>query len=562
MKELSAAGIQKRRELIRFIITFRWPFRLLIFALALIASVSGLLVPFYQKKFIEALDLMDLFICSVLTLISFMCFQLTIYVGTREALFCQSKLSQFLYEHILNLKFINSNSKDANKTTGEKVALYTTDIPSGTMWLEQSLPYILTTFIPLALTPYFLKRFYSLPYSFSLLIVAIMVSFNLAMAFRQSIFFYRFKILAAERMGLVNEWIQNIKSLKTLSWVIGFEKKILVKRVEETENRIQMVTNGQIMNSFSSTITFWLNLCVLAFLFWRLSEHHTDQIHKSDIFVLLWVMGIFLSRPLRQLPWLFTMMFDAFTSVTRLVNFLKLRNTPSSIKHQQKTSDHSVLEVQKLQLAIDGLPLLKDIDLSIQEGELVALIGPIGCGKSLLLKSILNETPFHAQQLYHAPASYLPQESFIMSASIQDNIAFEYDTTATQKHLHQALEQAEFDIYEDRLPEGLKTEIGERGLNLSGGQKQRLNLARIFFNPQKLLLLDDPFSAVDIGTEQKLIQSLIALKKQKHSLLVTTQRHSFLKHCDRVLYMQEGRILFDGQFKDLEKDKILLEFLQ
>ena len=558
MIDLPASGIQKRRQLIWFIIAYRWPFRLLIFALALMASVAGLLVPFYQKKFVSSLDLMDLFLCSILTLISFMCFQLTIYVGTREALFCQSKLSQFLYEHILNLKFINSNLKDANKSTGEKVALYTTDIPSGTMWLEQSLPYILTTFIPLALTPYFLKRFYSLPYSFSLLIVAIMVSFNLAMAFRQSIFFYRFKILAAERMGLVNEWIQNIKSLKTLNWITGFEKKILVKRVEETENRIQMVTNGQIMNSFSSTITFWLNLCVLVFLL----LHFSDQIHKSDIFVLLWVMGIFLSRPLRQLPWLFTMMFDALTSVSRLVNFLKLRNTKSSVKHSQKTSSASTLEIQKLQLAIDGFPLLKDIDLSLQEGEMVALIGPIGSGKSLLLKSILNETPFHAQQLYHAPASYLPQEPFIMSARIQDNIAFEYDTTATQEHLHHALQQAEFDIYEDRLPAGLKTEIGERGLNLSGGQKQRLNLARIFFNPQKLLLLDDPFSAVDIGTEQKLIQSLLVLKKENHSLLVTTQRHSFLKHCDRVLYMQEGRILFNGLFKDLEKDKILLEFLK
>lgn len=558
MNGLPAAGIERRRDLVWFILSYRWPFRVLIFVLALIASVTGLLVPFYQKEFISTLNFLNLLICSVLTLVSFLCFQLTIYVGAREALFCQSKLARFLYEHILNLKFITSNSKFASKSTGEKVSLYTTDIPSGTMWLEQSLPYILTTFIPLVLTPYFLNTYYNLPYSFSLLIIAIIFIFNLVMAFRQSIFFFRFKILAAQRLGLVNEWIQNIKSLKTLNWITGYEKKILTKRVEETENRIQMVTNGQIMNSFSSSITFWLNLCVLAYVLW----HYYDQIHKSDIFVLLWVMGIFLSRPLRQLPWLFTILFDAYTSVTRLGNFLKLRNTLTSVKQTQQTSDASVLEIKQLQLSIDGLTLLKDIDLTIKEGELVALIGPIGSGKSLLLKSILNETPFRAQQLFHAPASYLPQEPFIMSASIKDNIAFEYETTATTQKLNRSLEQAEFDIYEDRLPNGLETEIGERGINLSGGQKQRLNLARIFFHPQKLLLLDDPFSAVDIGTEQKLIQSLIALKNQGHSLLVTTQRHGFLKHCDRILYIQEGRILFDGHLQDLEKNENLLRFLQ
>ena len=87
-----------------------------------------------------------------------------------------------------------------------------------------------------------------------------------SMAYRQSIYFSRFKILAAERMGLVNEWIQNIKQLKILNWIEGFESRIIIKRKEETHNRIVMVTNGQIMNSFSSTVSFWLNLFCLVFL--------------------------------------------------------------------------------------------------------------------------------------------------------------------------------------------------------------------------------------------------------------------------------------------------------
>ena len=92
--------------------------------------------------------------------------------------------------------------------------------------------------------------------------------------------------------------------------------------------------------------------------------------------------------------------------------------------------------------------------------------------------------------------------------------------------------------------------IGERGLNISGGQKQRLNLARLFYNPLPLFLLDDPFSAVDVGTEKRLIDALFTLRQDGHSFLVITQRYEFLKHCDRVIYIEQGEIKFDGLYRE------------
>jgi ATP-binding cassette subfamily B multidrug efflux pump len=544
--------INTKMDLVLFIFLSRWPYRLLIILLAIASAVCGLFVPFLQKSFVENLLITNMMGAAGLAFISMVCLQLTNYIGTKEALICQSTLANYLYKHILSLK-----SSSSKKTTGEKVALYTTDISSATMWLEQTLPYVLTTFFPLILTPIFLRNLYDLPYSFSFLTLVIMITFNYFLAKRQSVFFYRFKILAGERMGLVNEWIQNIKSLKTLNWIPGFEKKIITKRIEETHNRILMVTNGQIMNSFSASITFWLNLLVLVFIYFTFS----DQVNKADLLVLLWVMGIFLSRPLRQLPWLLTMLFDALTSVNRLFDFYKLYNTENIIQTTTQKDPQSVLEVENLNLTLSGQYLLKNINLKIQRNEIVALIGPVGGGKSLLLQSLLNEASITANHFFSEPASYLPQDPFIMSATIKDNISLNYESTETDESCLAALKKSEFDILRDRLPEGLQTIIGERGLNLSGGQKQRLNLSRIFFNPQKLILLDDPFSAVDIGTEHKLIQSVLDLKKSGHSFLVTTQRYSFLNYCDRVIFIEDGEIKYNGSFNTFKEDKKLSEFL-
>ncbi len=546
-------NFSSKKDLIFYILLQRMPYRLLIIFLALTASITGLLIPILQKEFVATLSLQQLFFATVLTFISFTCFQLTNFFGQKEALIMQGSLAQVLYSHIIKLKALS-----ALKTVGEKVALYTTDVPSSTMWLEQSLPYFLTTVFPLALAPYFLKNYYGLPYMSTLSILCVLVIFNMLMAYRQSIFFFRFKILAGERMGLVNEWLQNIKSLKILNWISSFEEKIIKKRKEETHNRILMVTNGQIMNSFSASITFWLNLFVLIFLYFSMSE----TIHRSDLLMLLWVIGIFLSRPLRQLPWLLTMFFDALTSVSRLFDYLKLQNRPSQITTTNAVIRNSVLEIQNLNLNISSQSILKNINLTILKNETVALIGPVGSGKSLLLKTILNEVEFTATKMYSSQLSYLPQEPFILSATIKDNISLAYDSAESDEACSKALELAEFDILQDRLPEGLNTTLGERGLNLSGGQKQRLNLSRIFFEPKDLILLDDPFSAVDIGTEEKLIQNMTSLKNSGHAFLVTTQRYSFLDYCDRVLFLDAGQIEFNGTVSEFIKIKKYQEFLK
>ncbi|MES2801004.1 MAG: ABC transporter ATP-binding protein [Bdellovibrionota bacterium] len=541
-------NLTSQKDVVNFILFDRLAVRIGIMLLAFFATLAGLAVPYFQRDFMLNLTVAPLLICTLLAFLSFIFTQTTNFLGQREALITQKALAEKLYHHILRLKPLTTS----HRTVGEMVSLYTTDIPSCTMWLEQTIPYALTTAFPLILAPIFLNVVYHIPYSLTISLILAVVAINLMLARKQSGFFYYFKILAGQRMGLVNEWIQNIRGLKSLNWIQGFENKIIKKRIEETNNRISMVTNGQIMNSISSSVTFWLNLAVLYFV----AYIHTELIGQIDLIAVMWVMGVFLAKPLRQLPWFFTLMFDAWTSVRRSGEFFSLKNDPYHIENENTPlkKDESLV-VEDLNLVIQNKVVLKKINLNIKKNEVVALIGPIGSGKSILLKSIMRETPFKAKRLNQLAHSYLPQEPFILSATLTENIILDYHNYPHEAAQHAlkaslALKHAQFDIEHDRISDGLQTIIGERGLNISGGQKQRLNLARLFYNPLPLFLLDDPFSAVDVGTEKKLIEALFALKQQGHSFLVITQRYEFLKHCDRVVYIEQGEIKFDGIYSE------------
>jgi ATP-binding cassette subfamily B multidrug efflux pump len=407
-----------------------------------------------------------------------------------------------------------------------------------------------------------------------LLMMIAITALNTAMAFRQSKFFYRFKQLAGERIALVNEWIQNIRTIRILGWITHFEENIFQKRRSETINRVNMVTNGQAMNSVSSSITFVLNVVTLASLIYY-SKH---RITSGELLALLWIVGVFLTRPFRQMPWFFTFGFDAWTSMQRLEGFLKVRNDTADSRAENPRSEYShaealpgpapeiVLKVKNLDLHIGGKRILSDIDLEVREGEFIAIVGEVGAGKSMLLLSLLGETGARMDSYWvqghdastlnlnelRANFAYVPQEGFIMSASLRENVAFLYDLEPEgDARVEESLRLAQFEIFKERVENGLSTEIGERGVNLSGGQKQRVSLARVHFHQAPILLLDDCLSAVDVDTEEKLFTQLLNGAWQDRTRLLVTHRLTILNRVDRILFLQEGRVVDQGPYAEL-----------
>lgn len=575
----------QKREILQYILFTRWPARVAILALSFSATVFGILGPFFQKEFVDSLTgksplLKSYFPHSALwsnpvpllfLVLSFACLFLFLffstsanYLGGRESILMQQLLGQRLYHHILRLR----SDSLKGRPIGDFVSVYATDIPGATVLLDQSLPLGAGILFPLILAPLALVYLFELPLGLTLIVLGALVLLNLAMAFRQSRFFFLFKKLAADRIGLVNEWIQNIRTLRILGWITEFEDRIFEVRQIETLNRVRMVTNGQVMNSISSSVTFFLNiLAVVGVLYFT-----ETPLSSGTLLALLWLIGFFLTRPFRQLPWFFTFIFDAFTSLKRLAAVFELENSKTVFgsgqfaKLQSPSASKTSLKIKNLNLNIEGSSLLRNLSFEVFTGEFICIVGEVGAGKSLLLLSLMGETgaefdeyeigthsvkDLHINQVKQY-FTFVPQEGFIMSASLRDNVAFQYEVAQSlDEKILSSLSRCQFDLSGERAHLGLDTEIGERGVNLSGGQKQRVNLARVDFLNSEIVLMDDCLSALDVDTEEKIIASLIGGAWAGKTRLLVTHRLSVLSKADRIFFMQDGEIKEIGTFNDL-----------
>jgi ABC-type multidrug transport system fused ATPase/permease subunit len=571
----------KAHRLFLEILLYRPWSRALILVSSLCAASFGLLAPYFQKEFIDALlgatshriiHIVDtsnpifLIIAAFASLLIAQGFsQLTNYLGYREAVIMQRRLSEKLYDKMLSLR-IDTMSQ---RPVGEVVSIYATDVPGATMVLEQTLPSGASTLFPLILAPFALSLVFSMPFWPTISLMLFVATINTGLAFRQSRYFFQYKHLGAKRIGLVNEWIQNIRTIRILGWIPFFERQILKVREIETDNRVSMVTNGQVMNSISTSVTFALNVVTLASLVFL----STEKLTPGEIMALLWVLTVFLTRPFRQMPWFFTMGFDAITSIKRLQDFLATQNehVQTHLKtEKEEPSPSASLEVKDLNLTINGKKILENLNFEIKPGEFIAVVGEVGAGKSMLLYSLLRETGAHFKKYFilgknalemsvdevRKKYSFVPQEGFIMSASLRDNVSFLYDTPEeSDETIVNSLKLAQFDLSREDVSLDLETEIGERGVNLSGGQKQRVSLARVNYLSSDILLLDDCLSALDVNTEELLLESLLQGAWKDRTRILVTHRLSVLPHVDRILFMSKGKIVRTGTFTELVKDE-------
>ncbi|GAQ87187.1 ATP-binding cassette transporter subfamily C [Klebsormidium nitens] len=203
---------------------------------------------------------------------------------------------------------------------------------------------------------------------------------------------------------------------------------------------------------------------------------------------------------------------------------------------------HSLGTQKKIASLISEGPVLRAVEFALRRGELVAITGAVGAGKSSLLQAIMGEMECLDGAFWKSePAAYCPQQPWILNDTIRNNITFgePYDASRYAAVTHACA--LDHDIA--NLPGGHETEIGERGVTLSGGQKARLSLARALYSRAQLLLLDDPLSAVDVPTGRHLTQHALTgpLAQGRARLLVTHQRRC-LSACDRVMLMEGGTL--------------------
>jgi ATP-binding cassette subfamily B multidrug efflux pump len=218
---------------------------------------------------------------------------------------------------------------------------------------------------------------------------------------------------------------------------------------------------------------------------------------------------------------------------------------------------------------------LVDVSLHIPEGQLVAVVGAIGSGKSTLLRLIpriwepsAGTVFWQGQDIATMPLAalrqhigYMSQLGFLFSVSVAENIRFGKPQALQPEVAHWA-QMA--DIHDEilGLPQGYDTLVGERGVLLSGGQRQRLALARTLLIEPTLLLLDDPFSSVDVDTEQAILNALCERQVLKgRTTLIATHRFSVVQQADMVVLMDAGRVVATGQHRTLLAEQPLYQRL-
>ncbi|CAM6097228.1 unnamed protein product [Calypogeia fissa] len=202
------------------------------------------------------------------------------------------------------------------------------------------------------------------------------------------------------------------------------------------------------------------------------------------------------------------------------------------------------------------LPTLKGINMAIPTGQLAAVIGPVGSGKSSLLHAIIGEMELvKGGFAMNGTVSYAPQQPWILNDTIKNNILFasEYD----EDRYRRTVSACAFEHDINTMPAREDTEIGERGINLSGGQKARLSLARACYSSSNVVLLDDPLAAVDVPTARHLMDHVLNGLLRGRTVLLVTHNKSALELCDKVFFMENGELREAGPEEEVIQ-KILL----
>jgi ATP-binding cassette subfamily B multidrug efflux pump len=210
-----------------------------------------------------------------------------------------------------------------------------------------------------------------------------------------------------------------------------------------------------------------------------------------------------------------------------------------------------------------GGPVLRNINLHIPAGSTVAIVGPTGSGKSTLAALIARLWDAPAGTLFidgrsireyplaelRRAIGFVPQDTFLFSDTLRENIAFGV-TTALEEHIFEAAEIASLSGEIQSFPQSYETMVGERGITLSGGQKQRTSIARAILRQPRILILDDALSSVDTDTEERILQRLRGVMRERTSVLIS-HRVSTVKNADQIVVLREGRIIERGTHEQL-----------
>jgi ATP-binding cassette subfamily B protein len=274
-------------------------------------------------------------------------------------------------------------------------------------------------------------------------------------------------------------------------------------------------------------------------------------------------MGMFIG-PVRMLGFMYEGMKRALVAMKRLTDIMEANVViPEKPDAVELSNVKGKIEFRNVSFSYKDEPTLKDVSFVINPGEKVAVVGPIGSGKTTILNLIprfydvtsgnvlIDDVDVRDLKLsfLRRVVAIVPQETFLFPTTIRENIAFG-KKDASMEEIVAAAKAAQIHDTIEKFPNGYETLVGERGITLSGGQRQRFAIARALLVNPRIVLLDDSTSSVDVETESAIQKALDKLLEGRTAVIITN-RLSTVQKADKIILMNEGKVEAIGKFNEL-----------
>jgi len=365
----------------------------------------------------------------------------------------------------------------------------------------------------------------------------------------------------SELSGYTEETMDGIRIIKSFSIIPKIEELFEKRAKENFQATIALIRVWGVMwplVHFVGTLAFFLALTVGGPMVVKGTVTLGDYIaFNSYIGMLIW--------PLTAYGMVMNVIQQGRASLQRLKELQSVESLVKEPEEPVKINSIEKIEIKNLSFKYPGTEryVLNNVDFTVKKGQFIGIVGTVGSGKSTLVKIISKLYPVEHGRVFindvdintlHSKdirrlISYVPQETFLFSNSVKENVAFalnEYDFEKVKEMIR--LSAIEEDV--EKFPEKYDTIVGQRGVMLSGGQKQRLTIARALMRQADVYIFDDCLSAVDPETEQDIIETL-RTKMKGSTMIIITHRLKVLQNADIIYVLDQGRIIEKGNHYDL-----------
>ncbi|MGB4372606.1 MAG: ABC transporter ATP-binding protein [Halanaerobiales bacterium] len=556
--------MKQYKKLLSFIKPYR-TFLILATISMLLATAMGLAGPWIIRSFMATItsggDIGRIYQLALFAIIVYVLLALAQYgqnyLSHHAAWMALKDIRQYIYDYIqsLSLKFFQ------DKQTGELMSRVINDTRDFEILIAHAIPTIIVNacmlagvFIILLAMNISLTLYTLIPIPFLLFLV---MKFNKL----SRPLFKKNQEEVANVNSILQDHFSGIKEIKAFTREEKASKMTLERITRQT---IAILRALRISNAYFPSIQFFSNIGTVIVILFGGKMALEARMPMEDVVAFILYLNMFY-QPIISLGQISEGIQQALASGERVVELLNVESDIVEVENPIELEDFSgEIEFKNVDFHyVENIPVLSDISFKIKKGEMAALVGPTGVGKTTIAHLIprfydpsagailingvnIKDIKLHSLRKH---ISIVSQDVFLFNGTVKENILFGRPE-ASEEEVIEAAKAANAHQFIMELEKGYETQVGERGVKLSGGQKQRISIARAILKNAPILILDEATSAVDTKTEMQIQEALKNLMKDKTSIVIA-HRLSTIQEADQIIILKDGRIVESGKHEEL-----------